>query len=193
MSLMPCFDANQGRAEGIVIGRLLAGYGELEVSLCACHVAVEGIYEIPVKKLFGFRNAYDRIQFAIATLGPEYAKAGLEADLLQALDDLEWCRKVRNQYAHCQWYWTSKEGLCFLNLEELAKQHTHILALTAGRHSISLALLNAQEAFFWYVKQCLMHLETAYQQWDRARLRAPIPAGFLYPKPQVMARPAEHD
>ena len=30
MSLMPCFDVDQAQPEGIIIGRLLAGYGEIE-------------------------------------------------------------------------------------------------------------------------------------------------------------------
>jgi hypothetical protein len=193
MSLMPCFDANQAQAEGIIVGRLLAGYGELEVQLCACRIAVEGIYDIPVRELFSVRGESRRLRTAKAALRSDYTRAGLITDLDQALDDLDWCREIRNQYSHCQWYWTSKEGLCFVNLEELAKQPTAILALTAVRHPISLALLNDQEAFFWYVKECLMYLETAYRDWDRLQGLTPGPAIFLYPKPTVVARPPAHN
>jgi hypothetical protein len=117
-------------------------------------------------------------------------RAGLIGDLVQTFDDLDWCRQIRNQYAHCQWYWTQQDGLCFVNLEELAQQPTTILNdLTAGRHSIDLALLNAQEAFFWYVKECLMHLGDTYRDWDRQQGSVAGPVIYVHPKPQVVARP----
>lgn len=193
MSLMPCFDANQAQAEGIIVGRLLAGYGELEVQLCACRIAVEGIVDLPIRELFSIRGAEKRLSIAKAALRSDYARAGLIADLLQALADLDWCRQIRNQYSHCQWYWTSTEGLCFVNLEELAKQPTTILSVTGNRHPIGLPLLEAQEAFFWYVKECLIYLETAYRDWDRQQGVAPGPAIFLYPKPRVVSRPSAHN
>jgi hypothetical protein len=194
MSLMPCFNADQGQAEGIIIGRLLAGYGELELELCACRIAVEGILDIPIRELFGERGEKKRLRTATAALRSDYTRAGLITDVTQALDDLDWCRQIRNQYAHCHWYWTSAEGLCFVNLEELATQLTHILALTNGRHPVSLALLEAQEAFFWYVKQCLMHLGDAYRAWDSQQGTADVtpPVPFIYPKPQAVARPPAH-
>jgi hypothetical protein len=190
---MPCFHANQAQAEGIIVGHLLAGYGELELQLCACRIAVERIVDLPIRELFGVRGAERRLDIAKAALRSDYTKAGLIADLLQAFADLDWCRQIRNQYSHCQWYWTKSEGLCFVNLEELAKQPTTILSVTGGRHPISLQLLEDQEAFFWYVKECLMYLETTYQDWDRQLGSAPGPAIFLYPKPQVVARPLAHN
>ena len=38
LPLMPCFlkDHNQAYEEGVIVGRLLAGYGELEMAMCAC-------------------------------------------------------------------------------------------------------------------------------------------------------------
>jgi hypothetical protein len=80
-----------------------------------------------------------------------------------------------------------------VNLEDLAKQPTNILRVTNGRHPVSLALLEAQEAFFWYVKECLMYLETAYRDWDRQQGTAIGPAIFLYPKPQTVTRPPAHN
>src|SRR5215470_12660284 len=191
MSLMPCFEANQAQAEGMVIGRLLAGYGELEVLLLACRIAAEGMVDLPVRELFSSRGEKRRLVTATAILRSDYTRAGLIGDLQQASDDLDWCRQIRNQYSHCQWYWTTQDGLCFVNLEELAKQPTFILDLTAGRHPISRSLLEDQEAFFLYVKECLMYLETSYKDWDRRQGGGPLgPASYLHQKPQVVARPA---
>jgi hypothetical protein len=95
MSLMPCFNADQAQAEGVVVGRLLAGYGELELQLCGCRVAVENILDLPIREFFGVRGAERRLDIAKQTLEADYAKASLTADLAQALSDLDWCRAIR--------------------------------------------------------------------------------------------------
>ena len=92
MSLMPCFGPNQAFDEGIVIGRLLAGYGEIEMAMCACLVAVEGMLDIPIRRLFDTRGAENRIKAAKKALQIDFANAGLLADLTQALADMDWCR-----------------------------------------------------------------------------------------------------
>jgi len=97
--------------------------------------------------------------------------AGLLVPLLQGLADMDHCRDIRNQYSHCQWFWTAQDGLCFQNLENLAKQQTMITSVTANKFQIDVPLLTAQEEFFWYVKQCFMHLETAYRAWDQQQAR----------------------
>jgi hypothetical protein len=195
MSLMPCFDSNQAHDEGIIVGRLLAAYGELELQMCLYWIVAEGTIDLPTRQIFGIRGAERRIKIAEKALQADYGNAGLLADLTQALADLEWCRQIRNQYSHCHWYWTTKEGLCFVNLEELALQSTALTSVIVGRHPVDLALLQAQEAFFWYVKQYLMYLETAYRAWDQTRARggAARPSTLVYPKPQVVARPPAHN
>src|SRR5271156_2709060 len=106
MSLMPCFGPKQAFAEGILLGRLLAGYGELEMSMCACLVAVENILDVPIRKIFGSRGAEDRIKKAKKALQTDFANANLLGHLTAALADMDWCRLIRNQYSHCQWFWT---------------------------------------------------------------------------------------
>jgi hypothetical protein len=196
MALMPCFEPGQAHAEGLVIGRLLAGYGEIELEMCACLIAVEGgIYDIPIREIFTDRGAEKRIGIGRKALSQSFANANLTAVLTDALDDMEWCRQIRNQYSHCHWYWTAQEGLCFINLEELAKQPTAILQITANRHPIDVPLLQQQEDYFWYVKQCFMHLGDAYKAWDQAqtqggaRRRSPS----VYPKPPKIAQPPTHN
>jgi hypothetical protein len=62
MTLMPCFGPHQAPAEGMLIGRLLAGYGELEVSMCSCLIAIEGQFDTPIRQLFNERSAEKRIK-----------------------------------------------------------------------------------------------------------------------------------
>jgi hypothetical protein len=195
MSLMPCFEPPQGFAEGVIIGRLLAGYGEIELQMCACLIAVEGILEIPIRKIFVKRGAEGRIKIGKAALEPDFANANLLAELTEALADLDWCRQIRNQYSHCQWYWTTQERLCFVNLEDLAKQPNAISSVMANRHPIDVLLLESQENYFWYVKQYSIHLETAYRTWDAGRARGGRtgPTRLVYPKPAKIPRPSKHN
>lgn len=194
MSLMPCFDQKQAYAESIVLARLLAGYGEIELQMCMCLVAVEGQIDTPIRQVFGKTGAERRIKICKKALRNDYDKANLTADLQAALSDLEWCRQIRNQYAHSSWFWTAPTGLCFVNLEEVANQPTTINSALTNRHRIDVPLLQAQEDFFWYVKQYLMYLETAYKTWNKAQSRggARGPQGFIYPKPTKIARPPKH-
>jgi hypothetical protein len=196
MSLMPCFDRGQAFDEGIVVGRLLAGYGEIELQMCMCLIVVEGILDVPIRTIFGKRGAEERIKIGKQELEPDFGKANLLVELTESIGDLDWCRQIRNQYSHCQWYWTAKEGLCFVNLEELAKQPKQILSVMENRHPVDVPLLQSQEDYFWYVKQCFMHLETAYRDWERTHARGGSAAGpprFVYPKPPKIPRPPAHN
>jgi hypothetical protein len=192
---MPCFGPDQAQAEGIIIGRLLAGYGEIETQVCMCLIMVEGFIDLPIRTIFGERGAEKRIKTARKALESDYAKAGLLVPLLQALADMDHCRDIRNQYSHCQWFWTEQEGLCFQNLEYLATQATPITSVTAGKLTLDLPLLSAQEQFFWYVKQCFMHLETAYRGWNEQQARGGAAglASYVYPAPPTVARPPLHN
>jgi hypothetical protein len=195
MSLMPYFKPGQAFDEGVILGRLLTGYGELEVVMCSCLIAVEGLVDRPIKTLFRTRGAGPRIKIAEGALKSDFTNAALVADLTQALADLDWCREIRNQYSHCQWYWTAHDGLCFVNLEELAQEPDTITDLKENKHPINVALLTAQEDFFWYVKQCFNHLDSAYRAWDQDRSRggASGSAPFIYPKPAAQPRPTRHN
>ena len=193
MSLMPCFTLpNQAIAEGMIIGRLLAGYGELEVTMCSCLIATEGMFDLPVRTLFDEWNAEKRIKIARKCLTADYTKAGLQVELAEALDDMDWCRKVRNQYAHCQWAWTTQEGLWFVNFEELARQPTPITSLTNNKRFLHVPLLMGQEEYFNYVKECFSHLESVYRAWDQ-KCAAPRRSIHVLAKPSKILRPPMHN
>lgn len=160
-----------------------------------CLIVVEGQIDTPIREIFEKRGAEFRIKTGANALETEYAHAGLLAELTEALADLDWCRQIRNQYSHCQWFWTATEGLCFVNLEELAKQPATILSLVDAKRPINVPLLQQQEEYFWYVKQCLMHLETAYRDWNERRARGGRvgPPSYVYPKPPKIMRPPAHN
>jgi hypothetical protein len=186
MSLMPCFQSDQAAIEGRIIGNLLAGYGELELEMCVCLIKVEGQTDLPIREIFSKRGAEERIKRARKLLKAGYANAGLSTDLLEALDDIDHCREIRNQYAHCHWYWTSYEGLCFVNLEELARQTSPIGAVTHNKRPVDIPLLQTQENFFNYVKGCFKNLQDSYQSWNQQR-------SGLRPSIHIFAKPSKNN
>jgi hypothetical protein len=190
---MPCFEIpNQANEEGRIIGLILVGYGELETTLLACLVAADYNVDTPIRALFKDTNAERRVKEAKKLLLQDYTKAGLEAELREALSDLNWCRKIRNQYAHCQWGWTQREGLVFVNLEQLANQPTLIRDIMGSPLYLDLPLLKEQLAFSAYVRECFTYLSQAYQNWDRTLKRAIYP---ILPavKPSKRKRPRMHN
>ena len=62
MALMPCFGPYQAHAEGILIGQLLAGYDELEMSMCSCLIAIECQFDTLIRQLFNERSGGKRIK-----------------------------------------------------------------------------------------------------------------------------------
>jgi len=72
MPLMPCFESSQAEEEGKIIGKILAGYGELEVTVLSCLVAVEGQVDLPIRQLFGRMSAERRINLARKRLLPDF-------------------------------------------------------------------------------------------------------------------------
>jgi hypothetical protein len=159
-TIMPCFDRYP--EEGNLIGRLLAGYGELEIELCNCVSAITGNLDDAIKALFSERGEYQRIMKANKMARNSYVKAGLGVPYGTAIQDMHFCREVRNQYAHCTWFDTPDTGLCFIDLEAAANSNNPTVPLTLLRQRIDLALLEEQQAFFRYVQKCWWFLASAY-------------------------------
>lgn len=56
----------------MIVGRLLAGYGELELQVCACLMMVEAAIDSPIRSLFSIRGAERRIQIGKGALWDIY-------------------------------------------------------------------------------------------------------------------------
>jgi hypothetical protein len=86
------------------------------------------------------------------------------------------------------------KGLCFVNLEQIAKQPKMILALVNEKKPIGLELLQEQEEFFLYVRQCFGYLAQSYIDWDRRSyplaLKQPI---RIDAKPPKKTQPLLHN
>jgi hypothetical protein len=182
MHILPAF--TQFPKEAAIIGRLLAGYGELEFNLCQCLATLSGDVATAVRVLFRVRGEAARIKIADALMRPKYEKAGLKDAYDETLIGMDWCRLLRNQFAHCHWEPTKDGGLGFALLEKGAQGNKEEIQIPF--RLITEALLKEQEAHFCYVQRCLSYLSRDYQR------RANAHAVHDFPPPNGKAPPVAY-
>ena len=176
-SIMPAF--GQFQQEAAVVGRLLAGYGELEFELKSSLRFVIGDMDTATRVVFRTRGEEQRIITADAIMRPRYDAVGLINPYSEAIADMGWCRQVRNQYAHCHWIPISG-GLGFFDLEDAAKSNTRI---RLKRRDLDLSLLQEQESYFCYVAECFWHLYHEYQRLSGQLKSHSFPLPSKAPRP----------
>jgi hypothetical protein len=192
-TIMHCFNPGSAEAEGKIIGSLLAGYGELELEMVGCLIAATGNFDASVKALYRVRGEKRRIDTADRMMKAQYIKANLASDYEQTISDMQWCRKIRNQYSHCQWYYTPADGLCFVDLEATSLLSIPIENIESHKVRTDIQLLQHQMDFFVYVRKRFWYLAEACQRYTAmqrpgARLSNPI-----FAVPTTVVRPLLHN
>ncbi len=91
MTVIPVF--SRYHEEGMIVGRLLAGYGELEFSLCHCVAVAMGSLDVVLKAMFRARGEKDRIDIADALGRPAYQKIHLKTQFSEAVAATHYCRQ----------------------------------------------------------------------------------------------------
>lgn len=181
-TIMPAFD--RFPEEGAIVGRLLAGYGELELSLCFCIAESRADFDMVFKSMFRTRSVYQRIEIGDAIGRPCFKSANLTNEFAEAIGAIRHCLNIRNQYAHC--YWTDDWGrsLGFVKLETTAQKNVrvdnvhHIKA-----NDIDLSTLQAQESYFLYTYACFDALRGSIKVWAGRSTSSP------YSIPKKIAQP----
>ena len=142
--------------EAAIIGRLLGGYTELELSMMNCVQVVRDDFDTSLKVLFRTRGETQRIDITDA-LGRHYYKIQkLETEFSMAVGAVRHCLKIRNQFSHCIW-WDSNTGkLAFANMEEIAERNDYVIDLKhLTTMYVDVALLELQETYFVYANDLL--------------------------------------
>ena len=189
MPLMPAF--HRRKEESAIIGRLIAGYGELEFLLAMCAgVALAARrkpnpkhtrprhrirYErIGIKRFFSIRGEQNRIDHAKKQMHKVFFEMGMQGDYSEIMGAMAACLKIRNLFAHCHWEDHSKKpGLFFINLEAAGRAPGR-LALKNFRHADGKTLAQIED-YFWYTFLCLDYLAKEFS--IRADLmRGPAPS-----------------
>ena len=101
-TIMPAFHAFP--KEAAIIGRLLAGYGELEFMFYECVKVAVGNSAIAARLLYRVRSEKTRQDLWDAIMRPVCEECSIEKEYELAFAAANYCRKVRNQYAHCHWF-----------------------------------------------------------------------------------------
>ena len=116
--ILPAFDRYP--QEAAIIGRLLAGYGELEFELYHCVAGITGDFDTVFKVMFRPRGETQRIDIADSMGRTRFRDVDLGDRFSEAVSDMRYCRKIRNQYAHCTWHNDYSGRFGFVQLEEIA-------------------------------------------------------------------------
>jgi hypothetical protein len=145
--------------EARIIANLLAGYTNLEIDLIHRVQMVREDFDVALKTMFRVRGETPRINIGDALGRAYYGAHGLESQFTRAIGAMRYCLKIRNQYAHCNW-WNDLTGkLAFANLEEIAKLdavQTDLKHLTS--HHVDLPLLERQEGYFSHTDSIFTYL-----------------------------------
>lgn len=173
-------------SEGNAVGRLLAGYSNIEVGLMHCAMwALGGSLDKALKALFGKRGETRRIKEAQKLCHSYYQGHGLAADFLKAIRVVHYCLKIRNQYAHWVWWDDNTGKLAFANLEDLAQRKRVIRDLMKLKaHHVDATLLAKQEAYFVYADELLgwLNYEGRFKDGKLKVQPLPKPKGVRRPK-----------
>ena len=89
--------------EAAIVGRIVAGYGELEYAMSLCLGTAIGDEDAAYKCFFRTRGEEQRIEIADALMRHVFSKHELIGEYGETIGAVRWCRKLRNQYAHAHW------------------------------------------------------------------------------------------
>ncbi len=191
-----------------MVGRLVVGYGELELCLAKCVGMALAFKRNPpsdpqtryihriryenfaIKLIFRLRGEKKRIDTASKIMRQAYTQVGLRSEFDAAINALRACLGVRNLLAHCAWTQSKKRGLFFINLEDVAKLPRK-LDLTDWRHASAKTLADL-ESYFSYTEQLLDFLAGLFAvktQLMRGPSSLPEPRKRALPKPNAKLFP----
>ena len=157
--------------------------------MLACADGVLGNIDAGVRALYKDRGEAKRIKATRKIIEQPYIRAGLQQQYTVTMDNMEFCKKIRNQYAHCQWYFTRTEGLCFIDLESVATNPAPISLVTGTKYPVDVPLLSDQEAFFKHVQRCFWHLAEEYKNHIGKQKRK----NAIFPWPTPITPPRPHN
>jgi hypothetical protein len=184
-SIMPAFASFPDEAASI--GRLLAGYTNLEIGLMHCVQIVRLDFDTVLKAMFRARGETARIDIADAFGRHCYDSLKLGTEFAMAISAIRYCLRIRNQYAHCAWYNDHSGKLAFANLEDIAKSNALQKDLSSlPTYHVDAALLSEQENYFVYCDRLFSWINHEGRTLTKA-LRSNV-----LPKPSQVAQPAMH-
>jgi hypothetical protein len=181
--LLPAFQ--RFPEEASVIGRLLAGYGELEYAFALCLAQVLDAKDPgpALKAFFRLRGEASKLDMADALMTAACTNEGFGEAYGEAKGAMRYCLKIRNQFAHCHWG-DGKDGLFFTNLEEAAGAAE---GMPMKWCHVDATLLRKQEAYFSYTAACIWHVRNAF------RIKNGELKSLLFARPPKLQQPNRYN
>ena len=163
-----------------LIGEMVIGYGELDISFSMiCGLAI-GRKMAVLRACQKVRSETSKIDVAAALAIDAFDDVGMLKEFDVALEQLKFCTKIRNAYAHSQWAEIDGE-LKFLNADTAFKRPLQPVKWLP----IDIDLLRKQEAFFENTRMWLIWLELAL---GSIQLKRPLTVN----KPPKIQEPTLH-
>lgn len=181
--LIPAFDAFPD--EAMRIGRILAGYAQVEIDLLNCVAVIRKDMDSTLKAMFRTRGETARILIADGMGRQAYHHVKMGAEFETAIGAVKHCVKIRNNYAHCIWHNDHSGRLSYLNLEELAEKNAPVNDLRKAKYYyVDIPLLEKQEEFFSYTSSCLV-----WVNFEGRRLAGTMSSHMLSKPAQIQPPP----
>lgn len=186
MAVVPAFP--KFAKESAIVGRMLAGYADLEIGLMHCVQVVRGDLDSVLKAMFRSRGNIARIEVADALGRQYYAQLGIEIEFGRSIDAVRYCLRIRNKFAHCIWHDDNSGELAFVNLEEIAVGNAVVRDLKGLtiQHA-DMSLLQAQFGYFEYADRLITWVNFEGQFLSGKLKQKSNPLG---PAPAAPAQPA---
>jgi hypothetical protein len=151
-TILPAFE--ECPEEALIIGRLIAGYGELEFDMALCVRWMIDDEETAFKVIYRAPGEVQRILMADALVRSRLAEGKERTIFEKAIAGMHVCRKIRNQYAHSNWL--VQDGiLTFLDPQKGAEGDSPFMVNCVPFRQLGVAVLQEQETYFLYVSACL--------------------------------------
>src|SRR5262245_13749442 len=166
---------------GAIVGRIMAGYGELELGLGLVVIAATGRPRDSVLRgIFEVRHATPRLNQKRDMGLPHIRELGLEVEYLQTVEQIRECMQLRHAFAHCTWADNAKiKTLFYTSLEEAAEANT---GFDYKWRRLDLGILETQEAYCVNTRNWNFYVE------HEARFRLDERKKNVWPRPEPLGR-----
>lgn len=172
-------------SEHIHIGRLITYYSEIEISLYNIIKLTKKSNENILKIMIRDQNAFRKIEKAKEIGLDKFTKYGLNEEFIYCIKIIHHCRKIRNLYAHSNYWDANWEHLMLMEINEVAKIEDNCDDLgIAKTYPITNSLLLEQLNFYNYTLSYIFWLnnEIRYKTGMISENKISKPLECLEPK-----------
>ncbi|RUU97968.1 hypothetical protein EOA79_24065 [Mesorhizobium sp. M1A.F.Ca.IN.020.03.2.1] len=150
--------------EARLIGLMVIGYSELDISLCLVGGLALGHKWAVLDALHTIKDEGTRLDVVGRLVRHIMVEKTLEPKFGETIGAMRYCKTVRNQYAHAQW--ANFDGM--LRFTSTRDIHWRPDGGPTEWKAVDPVILRAQEAYFEYTRKCLLWLTFALEHPGKA-------------------------